>query len=35
MNILSAIWQFASYLFWPQIHYKPMENNEKASTTVI
>jgi hypothetical protein len=27
-KLLSAIWQFASYLFWPQIHYKPMENNE-------
>ena len=27
-GLLSLLWQFCSYLFWPQLHYKAMPNNE-------
>lgn len=27
VTILKVIWQFCSYLFWPQLYYKAMEND--------
>ena len=26
-DFLSLLWQFFSYLFWPQIHHKHLPNN--------
>ena len=28
ISIVRGIWKFFSYLCWPQIHYKAMENDE-------